>query len=344
MLTLRATDNLGIDGVTISFLNPQQLPAVIEPEGKDMDVISWGNRVKPQVRKLLERYGAVLLRGFPINGSRHFEDVTKTLTSKQSVEYREKATPRSHVGGNVFTSTEYPNDRIIFPHNENSHCTTWPRYVAFYAELAPHTGGETPLVDCRKLYKDIPAPLRRRLQKEGFLYSRTHGLGLGLSWQEAYSVKSKQELEDYCADNRMDCQWKDDGVVNIRYRRWASLTHPDTRERVWFNHGVFYNVNSLEPDLKTAFLTCYDPNELPYNTFYKNGKFIEEDTINALVKLYSKYKVKFPYHTNDILLVDNLLVAHGREKYQGERKILVTMTEMDTYTNYPDAITIVDNG
>jgi alpha-ketoglutarate-dependent taurine dioxygenase len=38
--------------------------------------------------------------------------------------------------------------------------------------------------------------------------------------------------------------------------------------------------------------------------------------------------VKFPWQATDILMVDNMLVAHGRSPFVGQRKIVVTMGDM----------------
>ena len=52
--------------------------------------------------------------------------------------------------------------------------------------------------------------------------------------------------------------------------------------------------------------------------------------------------VAFPWERGDILMLDNMLVAHGRKPFTGPRKILVGMAEM---TNAPGApVTPQDQG
>jgi alpha-ketoglutarate-dependent taurine dioxygenase len=42
---------------------------------------------------------------------------------------------------------------------------------------------------------------------------------------------------------------------------------------------------------------------------------------------YDSETVKFDWQRGDLLLVDNMLVAHGREPFTGNRKVLVAMAE-----------------
>ncbi len=46
-----------------------------------------------------------------------------------------------------------------------------------------------------------------------------------------------------------------------------------------------------------------------------------------LREAYRKEKITFPWKTGDVLLLDNMSVAHSREPYRGERKVIVAMTE-----------------
>lgn len=38
-------------------------------------------------------------------------------------------------------------------------------------------------------------------------------------------------------------------------------------------------------------------------------------------------EVAFPWQPGDVLVVDNMLVSHGRRPFSGERRILVAMSE-----------------
>jgi hypothetical protein len=44
--------------------------------------------------------------------------------------------------------------------------------------------------------------------------------------------------------------------------------------------------------------------------------------------LYWELAVQFPWREGDVLMLDNMLIAHARNPYAGERKIVVAMGEM----------------
>jgi len=66
---------------------------------------------------------------------------------------------------------------------------------------------------------------------------------------------------------------------------------------------------------------------MPYETFYGDGAPIEDEVIACLYEVYEREKVAFPWQANDVMMIDNMLVAHGRNPYEGERQVFVGMTE-----------------
>jgi alpha-ketoglutarate-dependent taurine dioxygenase len=66
---------------------------------------------------------------------------------------------------------------------------------------------------------------------------------------------------------------------------------------------------------------------LPYNTYYGDGTPIEPEVVEQIQAAYRAEMVVFPWEPGDVLLLDNLTVAHGRRPYTGERQVVVAMAE-----------------
>jgi hypothetical protein len=117
--------------------------------------------------------------------------------------------------------------------------------------------------------------------------------------------------------------WSGDALT-VRYRRWATLRHPRGGEVTWFNHGTFFNPHTLEPALKSAVLAMGE-DRMPYNTYYGDGTPIEQATVATLDAAYEAETVSFPWQAGDVLMIDNMRIAHGRTSYRGPRQVLVAM-------------------
>jgi alpha-ketoglutarate-dependent taurine dioxygenase len=157
------------------------------------------------------------------------------------------------------------------------------------------------------------------------MYVRNYGDHLGLPWQEVFQTHSKAMVEAHCLRASIEVEWKDRDRLRTRQVRPAIRRHPKTGEHIWFNHALFFHVSSLEASVRESIISGIPEGELPYNTYYGDGSAIEVEVLNRIREAYQLETVSFDWQRGDILMVDNMLVAHGRESYEGERKIAVVM-------------------
>jgi alpha-ketoglutarate-dependent taurine dioxygenase len=66
--------------------------------------------------------------------------------------------------------------------------------------------------------------------------------------------------------------------------------------------------------------------EFRLNAFYGDGELINVATLNHVRETMKNEMIVFPWQSGDILVLDNLLTAHGRMPFAGERKIVLAMT------------------
>jgi alpha-ketoglutarate-dependent taurine dioxygenase len=308
----------------------ESLPLLVRSREAAVDLVGWAGEHRAELEAALLRHGGVLLRGFRVDGTGSFERAI-AATSDGWAEYREAATPRTEVTRNISTSTDYPADQTIFLHNENSHCDTFPRKVYFHCVRPAARGGETPVADCRRVLAALterldPAALRR-FREQGIQYVRNFGDVLGFPWQEVFKSGTREGVEAYCRDAGIVPEWLPGDRLRTRYVRPAVITHPLTGEETWFNHGTFFHVTSLHPEVREVMLETFAEEDLPYNTYYGDGSPIEPEVLDTLRAAYGGATVAFPWQAGDVLMLDNLLVAHGRSPFEGERRVLVGMAE-----------------
>lgn len=317
------------DLVKTSFLQPgHTLPLVIEPRDEKLDIVTWAGSCRDYIETQLLKYGGILFRNFDISSADRFEEFAKAI-SRELLEYRERSSPRSRVSGNVYTSTDYPASQSIFLHNENSYQQRFNMKVFFYCAQPSREGGETPIADCRKVFERISPAVRERFISRQWMYVRNYGEGFGLPWQTVFQTTDRAAVEEHCRQHEIQFEWKDNNRLRTRAVLSAVSRHPKTGEAVWFNHATFFHVTSLEPWLRDAMLAEFESaDELPTNTFYGDGSPIEPEVLDELREAYRREKIAFPWQKGDVLLLDNMLAAHGREPYAGERKILVGLAEV----------------
>jgi alpha-ketoglutarate-dependent taurine dioxygenase len=314
--------------VTYDRLYPGiDLPLLLQPRGEEIDPIAWASTNKDFINRLLMKHGGVLFRGFNIRTADAFERFIRAI-SEDLLEYHERSSPRSQVSGKIYTSTDHPATEEIFLHNENSYQQTLNMKIFFYCMKPATIGGETPIADCRIIYRRIPPEIRRKFIEKKWMYVRNYGDGLGLPWQTVFQTSDRKVVEEHCRKNDIEVEWKSGNRLRTRAVLPAVARHPHTGEMVWFNHATFFHISTLDARLRQTLLQQYENDEdLPTNTYYGDGTAIEAEVLDLLRGAYRKETVLFPWKRGDLLLLDNMLAAHGRTSYQGERSILVGMSE-----------------
>ncbi|MGK4582316.1 TauD/TfdA family dioxygenase [Kitasatospora sp. HPMI-4] len=311
--------------MTVAHAEGQPLPFVLEREQDGPGIVELIGKEREYLREQLIRHGALLLRGFEVGGVDGFAEVVRAL-SGEPLTYAERSSPRHSIKGNVYTSTDYPPEEEIFLHNENSYQATWPRLLFFHCVQPPLTLGATPLADIRKVYQLIDPSVREEFTRRKWMVVRNFHEGFGADWRHVFNTDDRAQVEEYCRGRRLDVEWREGGL-RTRAVREAVHTHPETGAQVWFNHITFFNVTTLAEDVRSGLLELFGEDDLPSNTYYGDGGRIPDDVLDHLRSCYRAASTRFDYRQDDVLVVENMLAAHGREPFTGPRKIAVAMAE-----------------
>lgn len=317
-----------------SFDEDRPLPLVVRPAIDGVDLVGWARANDQEIDRWLGERGAILFRGFGVTSVDEFQRFVDATSSGPALDYKDRSTPRETRGSKVYTSTVYPADQTIKLHNEGTYWLTWAMKLFFCCRVAASSGGETPIADVRRVYQRLSRQVLEPFEAEGMALVRNYNDGFGLPWQEVFQTEDRDEVEQYCRDNRIEFEWKDGDRLRTRQVRPAVRRHPKSGEPVWFNHAAFFHISSLDPDLRQALLDDFGEEGLPYNTTYGDGTPIPDEVVAEIHAAYRAETVMFPWEPGDVMLLDNMAVAHARQPYEGEREVVVMMTE--PYTGSED--------
>ncbi|WP_329325156.1 TauD/TfdA family dioxygenase [[Kitasatospora] papulosa] len=300
-------------------------PVLLRPK-EVVDPFSWLEESRQRIEEILTTCGAVVLRDLGLSSVSDFNRAVQIFSS-DLLEYVHRSTPRSRVGGNLYTATEYPADRAIPLHNENSYTDSWPSRIYFYCAVAAEEGGETPTADSRSVYRMIDPTVREKFERTGVLYVRNFTDGIDLSWQEVFQTSDRAAVNAYCSQHGIDVEWGTGSpILRTRQHCQAALDHPRTGERVWFNQAHLFHTSALAAEEELSLIDALGVENVPRNAFYGNGDPIEIEVLAHIRGVYEQEKVVTPWQRNDVMILDNLLFAHGRNPYRGSRKIVVAMS------------------
>ncbi|GLZ41922.1 TauD/TfdA family dioxygenase [Actinokineospora sp. NBRC 105648] len=284
-------------------------------------------RLGGELDEALTRHGAVLVRGLGLATADDFGQAVRVF-GEPATSYRGGNTPRSTVATGVFTSTEYPARYPISQHNELSYAPRWPERLYFCCLVPAETGGATPVCDGRALLADLDPAVRERFTARGVEY-RQHlhgGYGFGKSWQDTFETTDRAAVEEFLLGADAEFAWTADDDLRITQRRPATRAHPRTGEQVWFNQADQWHVSNLPGDEAALLVDAVGGEDnLPHNARYGDGSALTAADLAAVRDAARAHTLAVPWRSGDLLIVDNMLVLHGREPYTGDRRVLVGM-------------------
>ena len=306
------------------------IPYLIQAQVDGLTLDRWAETHTEAVLELLHHHRALLFRGFLPLDSKGFHRFIELTSSGDLLEYRDRTTPRKEVGDRIYTSTEYPASQEILLHNEGTYWMAWPKKIYFLCTQPALEDGATPIADCRGVLQRIPPAIRAEFAEKGWRLVRNFGKGLGLSWQEVFQTASRDEVDDYCRHAGILHQWLSDDRLRTVQSRPAIHRHHLTGEQLWFNHAAFFHISSRPAPIREALLAEFSEEDLPYQTYFGDGTSIPDEVALVLRQAYEAERTRFSWQLGDLMMLDNMTVAHARESYAGDRTILAGMAEMVT--------------
>lgn len=282
------------------------------------------------LRPALAEHGALLFRGWGIASLADFQQFV-TLFSRTDVPfgYAGGASPRRSLGeAGLYSSTEYPPDMTLALHSELSYADVWPKTLFFHCVEAAPVGGATTLGDSRRILARLDPAVLDEFRRKGVRYVRNlSGIkGSGYSWQEAFETDDPAQAEAECRRIGAGFEWSADGFLRMSQVRPATAVHPVTGEEVWFNQADGFHPSALAPAVYEAMLAeCGSEERFRLHSSFGDGTPIPLDVLEHIRAVLRDETVPHGWQPGDVVVLDNLLAAHGRAPFEGPRTIVLAM-------------------
>src|SRR6266540_1658085 len=317
MSTSPATSQLQVDR------RPGRLP-MLQAEATG-GATRWAAEHRDALRALVAEHGSLLVRGLGLRDAAGTAAVFRRLGSLMSE--KEAFAPRRRYSEGVYSSSKWPPNQPMCMHHELSYALQFPGLMLFACLIAPTAGGATPVADSPAVLHALPAELVERFKRVGWLLIRNYNDDIGASITGAFGTDDRSAVESYCRANAIRFEWQPDGALRTWQRRSAIMAHPLTGQRCWFNQIAFLSEWTIEPEVREYLVDVYGEDGLPFNTRFGDGEPIGASVVQVINQVHEANTVREPWQSGDLMLVDNIRTAHGREPFQGPREVLVAMAD-----------------
>lgn len=338
---------LRLPGVTTWHLSDASSMLFIEPRSGSLatwaDALAWVSEHRGSLDRLLQQSGGVVLRGFPIASARDF-GMLIDLLGPYDGDYAGGASARSKITGNVMEATRLSQEIKIPLHQEMAYLTKYPAHIVFYCHTAAPVGGETIVADMRAVTQRLPSAIREKLERHGVMAVRNFapppkpGEEEDIadhpdlrSWKFAFYTDDKSVVEEACQEKGMEPIWNADGTLTVRTLMDAFTTHPETGERLYRNvihvDPASGFSDALPAERRAKIMKVIERQAMPTGFYLGDGSALDAADREALKAVFADLETKWQWHSGDIMLLDNLLTAHGRNPFSGLREVQVGLLD-----------------
>jgi alpha-ketoglutarate-dependent taurine dioxygenase len=256
--------------------NEREMPLVIEATC-DSSLLFLQEFMRAHSTQLLEevaQYGAVLFRGFDIQSDDDFEKAILSIQGLNGISdafmSEEGRVPAGSSQFVLHTNAVYKTGGTMYLggfHSENYYSPDVPSYISFCC-LTPSTiGGETGLVNMKKVYQQMDDALKKRLEDNSFFAAK---------WLVSDAAKryqcSTHEMEQLCRDCGLPLVGEGDDKFIFMYKP-SVLSDPLTQEKALFIN--LFEIHQLNTELRKRFMDDYAGSVWFWHRFvWKLPKFI----------------------------------------------------------------------
>lgn len=259
-----------------------------------------------QLYRLLAEHGVVIIRS-AIEEMAVYGDFVKSHSARLTLD------PARTIVDNVAQLVD-SGTAAIGLHCENGNSPIWPDLTWFYCQEAPTKGSQTTLCDGASVLAALTASTRRLFEHKRIRYSR---LVPSEKWRkivtyynprisEPNSVKF-DDIKSIVADDP-DTQVShntDDDSIHYRFTTSAIQNSPFTTKPAFANSILGPSFNYEAPVID-----------------FEDGSAISNGVLDELREVTAKHTHAVGWQDNDVAMIDNRRVMHGRQQIIDTRRTI----------------------
>jgi hypothetical protein len=312
-------------------------PYVLQCESKNAsvaDVRAWVGSQQQELLRLSNEHGAVLFRGFPLRSAEDFDSLVAAL-DMPNFPYNKSLSNAVRVNRTerVFSANEAPPDVKILYHHEMAQTPLYPRRILFFCEIPAASGGATPIcrsdILCERLSQQCPQFIRD-CERKGLKYTNVmpgcndFQSGMGRSWKDTLGVDSREAAEARLRELDYSWEWLPDECLKSTTPALPAVMEVGPGRKSFFNQLI------------AAYCGWKDTRNDPSSALrHGDGTPLDADAVAQAVKLADELTFDVAWQAGDAVLIDNTVVMHARRPFQGTRKVLASLADMQTQSFAP---------
>lgn len=241
---------------------------------------------------------------------------------------------RDGIAGSGFLngSAGAPAELPVQFHNEMAYGTAFPAYLTFAMLTQAGEGGTTKLADNAVVTRSFSSQLTQKLKEIGVQYirnlldkSESGAPDYFMSWQGSFQTDDINEALRKASTTNAILRRHPNGR-HWRHITWCPVffTHPIHGELYFSSilnrHGSWLDGHSVFGKMSNT--------NRPYHCVWGDGSEISDDELKEIRDVHDKSTLYVHMDKGDIIVMDNLRVAHGRTSYKGDRLIGLLVSEM----------------
>ncbi len=274
-------------------------------------------------------HGALLLRDIGVQSVEDFDVVVQAL-SLNNFPYKKSLSNAVRVNRTerVFSANEAPPEVQIFFHHEMAQTPLFPRWILFSCEIAPQSGGATPLCRSDVLYEKLKQQCPDFIsacEQKGLRYSNVMPgeddpeSGMGRSWASTLGVANRDEAEARLRDLNYAWEWQANGCLRATTPPLPAVMELADGRKTFFNQLI------------AAYCGWKDDRNDPSKAIqHGDGSHLDAEAVKTAAAISGEITFMMRWHAGDVVLIDNTVAMHAREPFTGKRKVVASLAEMQT--------------